>query len=133
MDTKQVLFSLCAAAGPAGAEGEAADLAAKELGQYAQVRTDALGNVIGEIVPERYTRHVLLDAHIDEIGMIVTHLEDGFVRVDKTGRGGPADFTRPGGYHLGQGAGGRNLLRGAPASEQGRGAQKGPGPGGRLD
>lgn len=85
MDTRQVLFSLCAAAGPAGAEGEAADLAAKELGQYAQVRTDALGNVIGEIVPERYTRHVLLDAHIDEIGMIVTHLEDGFVRVDKTG------------------------------------------------
>lgn len=85
MDTEQVLFSLCGAVGPAGAEQKAAECAAEELKRYAQVRFDALGNVIGEIIPKGYTRHVLLDAHIDEIGLIVTHLQDGFVRVDKTG------------------------------------------------
>lgn len=84
MDTQQLLEKLCAADGVSGLEKKAADTAAELLSQYAVVRRDALGNVIGTI-PGRGT-HVLLDAHIDQIGLIVTAIDaDGFLRFDHCG------------------------------------------------
>ena len=49
-----------------------------------KIITDYTGNVVCVLNPDAPFK-VMLAAHIDEIGMIVTHLEDGFVRVDKTG------------------------------------------------
>lgn len=85
MDTKQLLFDLCAPAGPAGREGDAAEKAAELLSQFAAVRRDALGNVIGHLGAQDAPRHVLLDAHMDEIGLVVTSVAGGFVKVGKAG------------------------------------------------
>lgn len=84
-NTTQVLFDLCSAYGASGAENAAAMIASHYLSEFARVRTDGMGNVIGEIAPPDYTRHVLLEAHIDEIGLIVTAIEDGFLRVAQCG------------------------------------------------
>lgn len=81
---KELLFRLCAAAGASGAERAAAQAAAEALSAFAQVHEDASGNVIGEI--EGDGPHILLDAHIDQIGMVVTGVDpEGFLRVDKCG------------------------------------------------
>lgn len=81
---KDLLLQLCAASGVSGAEKAAAQTAASALGAFAQVHTDASGNVIGEI--EGSGPHILLDAHIDQIGMVVTGVDaEGFLRIDKCG------------------------------------------------
>lgn len=50
-----------------------------------EIRTDYTGNVISILNPDAPFK-VLLAAHIDEIGMIVTHIrEDGLLRVGKSG------------------------------------------------
>ncbi len=58
---------------------------AKELlREYAEVRTDALGSIIGTVGEGK--THIMLDAHLDRIGLIVTAIdESGFLRVDKCG------------------------------------------------
>lgn len=84
MNTQQLLEELSSAEGVSGHEGAAADVAARHLARYAVVHRDALGNVIGTIQGEG--THVLLDAHIDQIGLIVTSIdEDGFLRFDRCG------------------------------------------------
>ncbi len=86
-DTREVhelLSKLITAKGVSGNESSAADIAKEELSKYMSVRTDALGNVIGEMSDTEDA--VLLDAHIDQIGMIVTAITDeGFVKVSKCG------------------------------------------------
>jgi len=81
---KELIFRLAQAAGVSGDEAEAVEAARAELAQYGKTRTDALGNLIGEIAPFKEGRpHILLDAHIDEVGLIVTGICDGgFLRVD---------------------------------------------------
>ena len=50
-----------------------------------EIRTDYTGNVISILNPDAPFK-VLLAAHIDEIGMIVTHIqEDGLIRVGRSG------------------------------------------------
>ena len=50
-----------------------------------EIRTDYTGNVISVLNPEAPFK-VMLAAHIDEIGLIVTHIqEDGLLRVAKSG------------------------------------------------
>lgn len=86
MPVNEILTGLASAVGPAGAEGSAARLAMELLGDYAPVRQDALGSVIAELGDLDSDNHILLDAHIDEIGMIVTLVDDkGFLHIDRTG------------------------------------------------
>ncbi len=86
MAITDILTGLSAAIGPAGAEGSAARLAMELLSDYAPIRTDALGNVIAELGDPDSPVHILLDAHIDEVSMIVTSVDgDGFLRVDRCG------------------------------------------------
>ena len=81
---KELLLQLCAPAGVSGAEKPAAQEAAEALSAFAQVHTDASGNVIGEIAG--HGPHILLDAHIDQVGMVVTGVDaEGFLRIDKCG------------------------------------------------
>ncbi len=82
------LAKLCTAVGVAGEEDAACAVAAGMLREYAgDVMMDQNHNVIARIrkaLPGQ--PEILLDAHIDEIGMLVTHLEeDGFVRVTNDG------------------------------------------------
>ena len=87
MDYRQTLEQLCALPGPSGFEGPAAQAAARLLEPYMdEVRIDRMGSVVGV----RRCGHpgaprLLLDAHLDEIGLIVTGHEDGFLRFASLG------------------------------------------------
>ena len=76
-----------------------------EMKPYAdEIRTDYTGNVISVLNPDAPFK-VMLAAHIDEIGLIVTHIqEDGLLRVAKSG--GIYARTYPGHQVLVHGFGG---------------------------
>lgn len=82
-EVKQMLEALCKAKGTSGAEGSAADLAEKMLSRYMPTSRDVLGNVTGR---SGDGKGILLDAHIDQIGLIVTGIEDdGFIKIARVG------------------------------------------------
>ena len=85
---EKLLERLCAPAGVSGAEDCAAQTACELLSQYApDAAVDKFGCVTG-FIGERGSGKptVLLEAHIDEIGFIVTYIEeDGFLRVGNCG------------------------------------------------
>ncbi|MDR3310980.1 MAG: M20/M25/M40 family metallo-hydrolase [Oscillospiraceae bacterium] len=85
--TLELLQKLSAADAPSGAETPAASLCAYLLRPLTdEVRFDALGNVIAEKrCGKRGAKRVLLDAHIDEVGFIVTGRDGDFLRFDKVG------------------------------------------------
>lgn len=87
METIQMLKTLCQANGVAGGEEkalEAAEEICKGLGKCSRTVHKSL---VCEVMPAQEGRpHLLLDAHIDEIGLTVTHIEDnGFLRVAQCG------------------------------------------------
>ena len=85
MVLKDVLKDLCMSTGVSGDENSVSALAETLLSRYADVRRDTLGNVIGEI--KGNGKHILLDAHIDQIGLIVTDIDEktGFLRFSRCG------------------------------------------------
>jgi endoglucanase len=69
------LFALSRAAGPAGFENAAAQMAGELLAPFAdEVKTDRLGNVLAWVRSRKTGDKpvVLLDAHLDEVGVMVT-------------------------------------------------------------
>lgn len=82
--TKEILYKLTSAVGVSGEEWAVSEEIKKLLGNGAKVYTDALGNAIAEFKGEGMP--FLLDAHLDQIGMIVTDIDDnGFILFDKCG------------------------------------------------
>ena len=88
MEISEILAKLCRATGVSGAENEACEAAAELLREYTEdVSIDKFGCVSG-FVGERGNGKptLLLEAHIDEIGFIVTYIgDDGFLRVGQCG------------------------------------------------
>lgn len=83
MDIRKITELLTEGAGVSGA-CHALTKAKELLGDYADVRTDNLGSIIGTVGEGK--KHIMLDAHLDRIGLIVTAIdESGFLRVDKCG------------------------------------------------
>ena len=83
MEVKELLIKLADADGVTGLDG-ALNVAEKELSPLGKVSRDNMGGLAAEIKGKKdYT--ILLDAHIDEIGMMVTAIDDGFIRVAKCG------------------------------------------------
>lgn len=83
---KELLFRLCTPCGTPGDETSAAKTAAKELSPYGDISIDTLGSVIAECGPKDAKEHILLEAHIDQIGLVVTGIdENGFLHVDRCG------------------------------------------------
>lgn len=82
MDMKNALERLSAQAAPSGFEGPAAQTAAELLRPLMdEVAIDRSGSVIGVRRCGRpNAKRLLLDAHIDEIGLIVVGIEKGFLR-----------------------------------------------------
>lgn len=77
---KNLLFELLSVAAPSGQERRAADVW-KTAAQFARVREDHYGNVYAEVGPEDAPAIALM-GHLDEIGLIVSHVDDdGFVSV----------------------------------------------------
>lgn len=81
------LRELATLPGPSGYEREVALAFAKHLHAYTdEVALDPFGNVIGTIRGENPQGAVMVSAHLDEVGLIVKHVEpDGFLRVDLNG------------------------------------------------
>jgi putative aminopeptidase FrvX len=76
----QVLLDLLAARGPSGYESAAADVWLASAGEFAQVSRDVVGTPLA-LVAARGARNaeakrLLVMGHIDEIGLIVTHIDD---------------------------------------------------------
>lgn len=86
MEVREILKRLCAPAGVSGAEKEACAAALELLREFVpDAAADKFGCVSGYI-GQRGGKTLLLEAHIDEIGFVVTYIEDGgFLRVANCG------------------------------------------------
>ncbi len=84
MNTKDLLKKLSDAV-CIGNITSAADIAAEELSKYAEVSRHGTSGIIAKIDKgQKYT--LLLDAHIDEVGFVVTSVSDtGFLKVSNVG------------------------------------------------
>lgn len=83
MDTKELIKKLTAVPSVSGSESNLKELLTEMLEPYGKVETDALNNIFCTF-GEGY--HILLDAHIDEIGFAVTSVtEDGFLKLGGCG------------------------------------------------
>ena len=82
MDIGNAIIDLCSAAGPSGFEDGVAEKVRALLSPLVdEVYSDALGNIIGvKRSGKENAARLLFDAHIDEIGFIVTGYEEGFLR-----------------------------------------------------
>ncbi len=90
MDTVALLRQLSEASGVTGYEEEVRALVAEAFRPHAdEIRVDALGNLIalkrGARPEGEPARAIMLAAHTDEIGLMVTGLEEGFLRVARVG------------------------------------------------
>ena len=87
MEIRTALKELCACGAPSGFEQPAAKVALELLRPLMdEVSIDRLGNVIGvKRCGKENAPRLLLDAHLDEIGLIVTGMEDGFLKFRSIG------------------------------------------------
>ena len=81
--------------GVPGREEQQREIAREELGSLTdEVRTDALGSVIGTKRGRDEGVRVMVAAHTDEIGFLVKHIDDkGFLRLQTLGGHDPANMV----------------------------------------
>jgi putative aminopeptidase FrvX len=88
VDIVPLLRRLSETSGVSGYEHQVRDIVRGELGRFAdEVRTDALGNVIAVkrgTAPEPRPA-VMIATHMDEIGLMVSDLEEGFIHFQQVG------------------------------------------------
>ena len=83
MKSIDLLKELTTPVGVSGAEENIVDYLKGVLSEYGNVTVDSMNNIYCTF-GEGY--HFLLDAHLDEIGMVVTSItDDGFIKVGKCG------------------------------------------------
>lgn len=88
MDIKAALRALTEEIGVSGDEFSASRKAAELLAEYAEnVSVDGFGNVVGFVkCGKPNAKTLMLDAHIDRVGLIVTYIDDnGFLSVGTCG------------------------------------------------
>ena len=83
----ELLKQLCLLDGISGDEGAVREFVISQIKDYCDYRVDNLGNIIafkkGKNAP---LKKVLVDAHLDEVGLIITHIEqNGFLRFKTVG------------------------------------------------
>ena len=91
---KSLIKKLVEITGPSGYESKIRDVIRAEVEPYADdIRVDALGNLIAR--KGQSGKKIMLAAHMDEIGVIITHIDEkGFARF--TGLGGVRATNLPG-------------------------------------
>lgn len=94
MDIRETLGALSAMAGPSGFEHTVAEHAAALMRPFLdEANVDRFGNAVGvRLCGKPGAPKLLLDAHLDEIGLIVTGIEDGFLRFRTIGGVDPRMF-----------------------------------------
>lgn len=87
MNLKKTVLELSAVCGVSGEEESACGYALKTLKNYTDDAYIKNGNVIGNFGSRKDgIPHILLDAHIDQVGLIVTHIyESGFLGISNIG------------------------------------------------
>ena len=82
---KELIQTLCQTFGPSGYEEKVAEVIKGLLkGKVDEIRTDALGNLIA--VKKGNGKKIMLAAHMDEIGVIISYIDDkGFLRFGNVG------------------------------------------------
>jgi len=90
-----LLTRICEAPGAPGFEKEIRKLVLTELeGLADDVRVDNMGNVVALKKGKSSAKKTMVAAHMDEIGFIVTHIDDqGFVRFNPVGGFDPKTLT----------------------------------------
>lgn len=84
MECLKYLSELTSAYAPSGDESAFANQLSEILSSYGNATVDKMSNVICEISGKG--KHFLLDAHIDQIGFVVTSIDSkGFLKVAKCG------------------------------------------------
>lgn len=83
----QLLKQLCLIDGISGNEYAVREFVISQIKDHCEYSVDNLGNIIafkkGKNTP---AKKVLIDAHLDEVGLIITHIEqDGFLRFKTVG------------------------------------------------
>lgn len=77
MDIKTLLFDLTTKVGVSGFEFPLSNFIKEQFEQHCDmVKIDGLGNVIAVINPYANGKTIMLEAHIDEIGLIVTEIKE---------------------------------------------------------
>ena len=81
------LKELCLLNGISGDETAVSDYIISQIKDYAEVKTDNLGNVIAFCKGKKTPKNkVLVSAHMDEVGMIVTYINpDGTLKISSVG------------------------------------------------
>ncbi len=84
---KTVLKQLTEAFGPSGYETEVTELIRTMIEEHVdEIKTDVLGNLIAVKKGAEDGRTIMFAAHTDEIGLVVTHIDDkGFLRFSNVG------------------------------------------------
>jgi len=85
---KKLLEQLTQTTGPTGYESEVREFVQTLVEEYAdEISTDVMGNlIVRKGQKQENGLRIMLSAHIDEIGVIVTHVDDnGFVRFTNVG------------------------------------------------
>ena len=90
-----LLTRICEAPGAPGFEIKIRELVLKELkGLCDSVRVDNMGNVVALKKGRSSKKKIMAAAHMDEIGFIVTHIDDnGFIRFNPLGGFDPKTLT----------------------------------------
>ncbi len=84
---RELLKKLCLADGVSGGENSVSEIIKQEISGYADFHTDGMGNIIAFKKGKKRAHNVLMiDAHTDEVGMIITSVtSDGFLKFETVG------------------------------------------------
>jgi putative aminopeptidase FrvX len=74
--TPSVLRELLAAAGPSGYESAPAAVWRDAAASFADVSSDAMGSSVARVPGQTEGLRLVVIGHIDEIGLIVSHIDD---------------------------------------------------------
>lgn len=87
MEIQASLEALCTCSGPSGKEGDVSAQAMDLLRPWMdEAYLDRFGNVIGvRRCGKPNAKRVVLDAHLDEVGLVITGAEEGFLRFRSVG------------------------------------------------
>ena len=86
-ELRDLLSRLCVAFGPSGCEGGVADIIRDELSDLPlSLTSDRVGNITAHVPGKDGTPRVMLTAHMDEVGFMITDIEEnGFLRFGTVG------------------------------------------------
>lgn len=87
-DSTELLATLSDIPGPSGYEDKVRKFVLTESTRYTKkISVDSMGNVFAEIEGNNRSPRLLVSAHMDEVGFIITYVEDsGFLRFATLGR-----------------------------------------------